>query len=189
MKGFGFLVVAAGIIVMIAATTMDVSVSSGLGRVNNLGLMADRQNYTLIGGVALIAGLLMVIFARRNHATTESSFDTRPCPLCAEPIKNAAIKCKHCGGEVGKAISPTLPPLRFGWVARVVCAGDAERSSVSAAIVEAGFSVVEMHKVGGVAAGAFERKSDAERAAELIEANLGYSTTVMFRDKISGDYT
>lgn len=189
MRGFGFLVIVIGIIVMIAATTMDVSVPSGLGRVNNLGLMADRQNYTLIGGVFLIAGLLMVIFGRRAQVATESTFDTRPCPLCAETIKNAAVKCKHCGGDVDKAATRIAPALRFGWVARVICADEATRSSVSAAITEAGFPVVEMHKVGGVAAGAFEKKSDAESAAEYLENRLGYATTVMFRDKISGDYT
>lgn len=26
--------------------------------------------------------------------------DMRDCPFCAEPIKAAAIKCKHCGSEV-----------------------------------------------------------------------------------------
>lgn len=26
--------------------------------------------------------------------------DVRPCPFCAEPIKRAAIKCKHCGSTV-----------------------------------------------------------------------------------------
>lgn len=189
MRGFGFLIVAAGIIVMIAATTMDVSVPSGLGRVNNLGLMADRQNYTLIGGVILIAGLLMVIFGRRTQAVPESTFDTRPCPLCAENIKNAAVRCKHCGGDVGKASPQAAPSLRFGWVARVICAGEEERIKVSDAIAEAGFPVVEMLKVGGVGAGAFESKSEAEKAADVIEQRLGYSTTVMFRDKISGDYS
>lgn len=189
MRGFGLLIVAVGIIVMIAATTMDVSVPSGLGRVNNLGLMADRQNYTLIGGVILIAGLLMVIFGRRTQAAAESTFDTRPCPLCAETIKNAAVKCKHCGGDVDKDTTRITPALRFGWVARVICADETTRSRVSADIAGAGFPVVEMHKVGGVAAGAFENKSDAESAAEHLENQLGYAATVMFRDKISGDYT
>lgn len=115
--------------------------------------------------------------------------DTRPCPFCAETIKSAAIKCRHCGEDVGKASSPSAPVLRFGWVARVICGDDAARTSVSAVIEEAGFPVVEMHKVGGVAAGAFEKKSDAEAAADHLEKNLGFATTVMFRDKISGDYS
>lgn len=49
--------------------------------------------------------------------------------------------------------------------------------------------MVEMLKVGGVAAGAFKKKSDAEAAADHLEKNLGFAVTVMFRDKISRDYT
>lgn len=188
MRGFGFLVIVVGVVVMIAAMTMDVSVASGLGRVNNVGLMADRQNYTIIGAALLIAGLLMAIFGNRNQVAMNSATDSRPCPLCAETIKNAAIKCKHCGGDVGKASSPS-EPLRFGWVARVICSDDAARAHVSGAIAEAGFPVVEMLKAGGVAAGAFEKKSDAESAADYLEKNLGFATAVMFRDKISGDYS
>lgn len=26
--------------------------------------------------------------------------DLRDCPFCAEPVKKAAIKCKHCGSEL-----------------------------------------------------------------------------------------
>ena len=79
--------------------------------------------------------------------------------------------------------------MRFGWVARVICSDDASRARVSAAIADAGFPVVEMLKVGGVAAGAFKKKSDAEAAADHLEKNLGFAVTVMFRDKISRDYT
>lgn len=33
----------------------------------------------------------------------------KPCPFCAEEIKEAAVKCKHCGSMLGAA-SPLLRP-------------------------------------------------------------------------------
>lgn len=43
MKGFGTFALIVGICWVIFALSMDVSVSTGMGRVNNLGLMADRR--------------------------------------------------------------------------------------------------------------------------------------------------
>lgn len=63
MRSFGFIAVIIGVMMLIGALVMDVSVPAGLGRVNNIGLMAERQNYTIIGGILLIVGILM---ARRS---------------------------------------------------------------------------------------------------------------------------
>jgi hypothetical protein len=42
--------------------------------------------------------------------------DERPCPFCAEPIKRAAIKCRHCHSDVpvmaGEA-APDIPAQAF----------------------------------------------------------------------------
>jgi hypothetical protein len=34
--------------------------------------------------------------------------DERTCPMCAETIKRAAIKCRHCGADVEPAPAPTV---------------------------------------------------------------------------------
>lgn len=122
MKGFGTFALIIGVCWLIFALSMDVSVSTGAGgRVNNLGLMADRQVHTIVGGLIILAGLLMVLLGGKStapQATAET--DTRPCPLCAESIKIAAIKCKHCGGDVLPALSAQAP-LMSGWTVRVEC--------------------------------------------------------------------
>lgn len=148
-----------------------------------------------IGYAFGIKGILTNSYLRRGWVevsggaqSTEAS-DVRDCPFCAETIKCAAIKCKHCGADVEAVASKPEPALRFGWVARVLCKDDEARAVVSAAIGAAGFPVVDMVIAGGVAAGAYEKKTDAENAATYLEENLGYATTVMFRDRVSGDYS
>jgi len=67
MRGFGFFLCVAGVVAITAALMMDTSVVTlGGGRVNNIGLMADRQLYTLLGGIVLVAGILMVLFTGKN---------------------------------------------------------------------------------------------------------------------------
>jgi hypothetical protein len=44
----------------------DTSVESGFGRVNNLGLMADRQNGIIIGVGLSLVGTIMFVIASRN---------------------------------------------------------------------------------------------------------------------------
>lgn len=124
MRGFGVAVLIVGVIWLIAAMNMDVSVSTGIGRVNNIGLMSQRSNHTMIGAVIALAGLLMVIFGGSKKqdssdlATIREAEDSRPCPMCAEPIKHAAILCKHCGSAVDPA---PAKPLNHGWTVRVPC--------------------------------------------------------------------
>ena len=129
MKGLGIFAIVVGIGWMIFALSMDVSVSTGMGRVNNLGLMADRQLHTIVGGMIALAGLLMLLFGGNVLALPASmptQMDTRPCPLCAETIKCAAIKCKHCGAEF--AAVPT--PLHVE--GRITSPGEAQNHSQQA---------------------------------------------------------
>ncbi len=192
MRGLGTVALIIGIIWVVIAASADVSVATGMGgRVNNLGLMADRSNHTMIGGIIAIAGLLMAIFGGKKSEPASVipvvQDDARPCPFCAEPIKHAAIRCKHCGADVEALERQVEPELRFGWVARVICSDQATRGRVTQEINGAGLPVVEMLKVGGIAAGAFVTKAEAEQAATILEG-LGLATTVMYRDSTSGDY-
>ena len=105
MKGFGRILLIVGIIAAFASFNMDVSVPTGYGsRVNNIGLMSDKQNYILISCFMIFCGLMMVVFSGRKqqpHDTTNStSVLYVRCPYCAEDIRPEAIKCKHCGSDL-----------------------------------------------------------------------------------------
>lgn len=100
MKGLGYFVVVLGLLLIVGAFAMDVSVSSGVGRVNNIGLMAERQNFILVGGMLAVMGLLALMLRRRTAGMAQDFSDTKTCLVCAETIKRAAVKCKHCGVDI-----------------------------------------------------------------------------------------
>lgn len=185
MRGFGVVVLIVGVLVIVGAMSMDVSVSSGIGRVNNLGLMAERQNYTLIGGIVALAGLLMTLLGGRKHAGTPvAESDTRACPICAESIKRAAIKCKHCGTDVEPE---KTPKLLQGWVARVSCRDDEERDRARQCLEEIDLDVVPMMDKD-VGAGPYATKGEALAAARLIGETKKLYATAIYRDIVTGTY-
>lgn len=124
MRKLGVAVLVIGLLAVFAAMNMDVSVATGSGRVNNLGLMNQRQNLVMLSGMFALGGLLMILFGvRREDARPkyESTYESKPCPFCAETIKKSAIKCKHCGSEISSTPQPTALPSDDGWTVRFDC--------------------------------------------------------------------
>lgn len=69
-------------------------------RVNNLGLLQDRQNGIILSAVAIVVGVLVAIydaFVRRQGSLAR-------CPECHGDVDFQARRCKHCGGELGKRV-------------------------------------------------------------------------------------
>lgn len=186
MKGFGTFAMIVGVCWLVFALGMDVSVATGTGgRVNNLGLMADRQVHTIVGGMITLAGLLMVLLGGKSAATpARADTDTRPCPLCAETIKRAAVKCKHCGADVEAAPSPRL---KNGWVATTSCRDAEEQERTIAAIAEIGLPVVSMMGMA-VGAGPFETKDEAKAALKQMRDGPRLYSEIVYRDSVSGKY-
>ncbi|MGY2294284.1 superinfection immunity protein [Pseudomonas yamanorum] len=108
----------------------------------------------------------------------------RTCPFCAETIKSAAIKCKHCGAEV-EAVKATS--LKQGWVASTTCRDVEEQERTIDAIKMAGLPVVSM--VGlAVGAGPYETKDEAKQARVVLRDGPQIFSEVIYRDSVSGKY-
>ena len=72
MKTIGLLLIFFGIAVGMYAFAMDTSVDTdnafGINRVNNIGLLNDKQNILFVGGVLCVMGSIFVSGAYRARA-------------------------------------------------------------------------------------------------------------------------
>lgn len=92
----------------VAVPTVNVGGTAfGGGRVNNLGLMQDRQNGIIFGfGVAIAGGVLMYIGRKRSPAPAVSQPAPNTgglqasCDSCRGSVQVGAAYCPHCGKQL-----------------------------------------------------------------------------------------
>jgi len=109
MKTVGLILFTGGLILMMyALLIMDTSVavdypaSNNYGlpdRVNNIGLMADRQNYLIVSGIVIIIGLVLAFTAKSRTESSQIALNesgNKKCPQCAELVKKEAKICRFC---------------------------------------------------------------------------------------------
>ncbi|WP_152545509.1 superinfection immunity protein [Pseudomonas chlororaphis] len=108
----------------------------------------------------------------------------RACPFCAETIKLAAIKCKHCGADIDAVKAPRL---KNGWVASVPCRDSEEQDRVRDAISALDLPAVQMIGLA-IGAGPFETKDEAKQALAVLRNGPRLFSEVVYRDSVSGKY-
>jgi hypothetical protein len=74
MRTVGILVaILGGVFAFWVMFFFDTTVATPIGRVNNIGLMADKQNYIIIGSLLLVVGLVMYYFGKDEEEDDLSS--------------------------------------------------------------------------------------------------------------------
>ena len=146
----------------------------------------------LLLGWTFLGWVVAIVWSFSENTQKLSQTDTnaptapsdRTCPFCAETIKSAAIKCKHCGAEV-EAVKATN--LKQGWVASTTCRDKEEQERTIDAIAKVGLPVVPM--MGwSVAAGPYETKDEAKHARVVLRDGPQIFSEIIYRDSVSGKY-
>jgi hypothetical protein len=143
-----------------------------------------------IGYAIGINGILTNSYLRKGwvEASGDSAgtktIDLRNCPFCAEPIKKAAVKCKHCGRDIEPARAPRL---KNGWVASTACRDEEDQRRTIEAIASTGLPVVPMIGLA-VGAGPFETKEEANQALITMRDGPRLFSEIVYRDSVSGKY-
>lgn len=147
MKIIGFLVLVIGLIGLAFSLGLDTAVlTSHGGRVHNIGLINERQNYLIVSIALSVVGAIVCSMGFRNGGqrlfSVTDNGQNRNCPYCAEQIKAQAVVCRFCSKnvepliEVGTVKTGTVSIK--GWVSKnryLVC------GIVVSVIVVASFSV------------------------------------------------
>jgi hypothetical protein len=91
MKKFGIILTSLGVITLLFTLNMDTTVETVGGmKVNNIGLMNDKQNYIIVSGILLVIGLLIFLFSTKNN-NVNTFKDSNQIEKSTSPAKSGIL--------------------------------------------------------------------------------------------------
>lgn len=73
IKTISKMLIAFSVVMIFMAMSMDTTVSTGYGRVNNLGLLNDQSNMLILGGIGFLAGIILFATAKIKQTPEEEA--------------------------------------------------------------------------------------------------------------------
>lgn len=81
MRAAGIWLTIIGILGAIGALSVDVSVETQFGRVNNIGLINDQKNYLILSALGILIGVILLISGRSEQPRKPKKAEkTEPLP-------------------------------------------------------------------------------------------------------------
>jgi hypothetical protein len=74
MKALGIILFLLACMLGGAVLNMDTSVETGFGRVNNIGLMQEKQNYLIVSGVLAVLGIILMVAAKPKQKPEKAKY-------------------------------------------------------------------------------------------------------------------
>ena len=95
----------------------------------------------------------------------------RSCPFCAETVKSAAIRCKHCGADLEPVATEVSGPADSGWTVKIPCKPGSRSEVARATLLDNGYSLLELTDLA-ILVGPEQAWMTTEQFFEAIVHNL-----------------
>lgn len=170
MRYIGILMFVIGIILLGRAFTMDTSVATNYlsgneygvpQRVNNIGLMADKQNYMIFGAFLTFLGVFTILKSKKKIEKVESG---KICPKCAEKVKKNALICRFCRysfedneGE-NYTIEESIEKTNNYFTPKVI----SQNSSIQFAFLKGTYEIFNLEFADGIKGNVFQKPGNDE---------------------------
>lgn len=101
-----------GVVLVLLSFGMDTTVSSGIGRVHNMGLQQDRQNLLIVGCFMFLAGIVLYAVKKVKQTSDQENEEKAAAAATKARVKQEA---QLLGAEFGQAGRDAKDLWRLAW--------------------------------------------------------------------------